>query len=278
MGGMTRRQCLVGTSAAFAGMGLVPVMAGSAWGAGRGPDADTARALADFPAQDRSLVRDMVGAAHGRLERVAELLKDMPQLANATWDHGFGDWETALGAASHVGNREIAAMLMEHGARPDLFTHAMLGNLSVVRAAIEAMPGIQRTRGPHGITLAAHARAGGETSAPVVAYLASIEGADDGYAGVELPQKARENYLGNYRFGPGETDIIEVRYQEKQRVVSLARMGGTWRGLTYLGSHTFHPVGAEDVRVAFDFRDGDASPASGLEIIATKPSVIATRV
>lgn len=278
MGGMTRRQCLIGTSASLAGMGLLPVATGSALGAGRGPETDNAADLPDFPAQDRSLVREMVGAAHGRLERVAELLKQVPQLANATWDHGFGDWETALGAASHVGNREIAAMLMEHGARPDLFTHAMLGNLGAVRATIEAMPGIQRTHGPHGLTLAHHARAGGEASAPVVAYLASIEGADDGYAGVELSAEAREQYLGNYRFGPGETDVIEVRYQEKQRVVSLARIGGTWRGLTYLGSHMFHPAGAEDVRIKFGFRDGEASPASGLEIMATKPTVIAKRV
>jgi hypothetical protein len=278
MGGMTRRQCLVGTSAALAAIGLPPVVTGAAFGAGFAPETGAGADLTDFPAQNRSLVRDMVGAAHGRLERVAELLKDMPQLANATWDHGFGDWETALGAASHVGNREIAAMLMEHGARPDLFTHAMLGNLSAVRATIEAMPGIQKTRGPHGLTLAHHARAGGEASAAVVAYLASIEGADDGYAGVDLSEEAREKYLGNYRFGPGETDIIEVKYQEKQRVVSLTRVGGTWRGLTYLGAHTFHPVGAEDVRIVFGFRNGEASPASGLEIMATKPTVIATRV
>jgi hypothetical protein len=35
------------------------------------------------------------------------------QLARAAWDWGFGDWETALGAASHMGSRPI---------RPDQFT------------------------------------------------------------------------------------------------------------------------------------------------------------
>ena len=41
-----------------------------------------------------------------------------PSLAKAAWDWGFEDWEDPLGAASHVGNHEIAEYLIGHGARP----------------------------------------------------------------------------------------------------------------------------------------------------------------
>jgi len=87
------------------------------------------------------MVREMVGVSYGNVARVRALLANRPALANATWDWGFGDWETALGAASHVGHREIAAMLLAAGARPTLFSAAMLGQLDVVKAFVAAHPG-----------------------------------------------------------------------------------------------------------------------------------------
>src|SRR5262245_26523970 len=124
-----------------------------------------------FPAQPPELVQEVVRVSHFDPARVRELVEKSPALARAAWDWGYGDWESALGAASHVGNREIAEILIAHGARPDLFTAAMLGQLDTVRAFVAASPGIQKTRGPHGITLLAHARAGGEKALPVLRYL-----------------------------------------------------------------------------------------------------------
>ena len=89
-----------------------------------------------FPTHDPAMVKEMVGVAHGNVARVRELLASHPALAKAGWDWGFGDWETALSAASHVGNREIAQLLLDHGARPTLFSAAMLGQLDVVRAFV----------------------------------------------------------------------------------------------------------------------------------------------
>jgi len=43
-----------------------------------------------------------------------------------------------LGAASHMGRRDIAEILIEHGARSNLFTSTMLGHLEAVRAYIKA--------------------------------------------------------------------------------------------------------------------------------------------
>jgi hypothetical protein len=50
----------------------------------------------------------MVIKSHDQVARVRALLARWPTLSRATIDLGFGDWEDALGAASHVGNREIA--------------------------------------------------------------------------------------------------------------------------------------------------------------------------
>ena len=152
----------------------------------------------------------MVGVSHGNVDRVRELLALHPTLANAAWDWGFGDWETALGAASHVGHREIAELLLANGARPTLFSAAMLGQLEVVRALVAASPGVQKTRGPHGLTLLHHARAGGERAAAVARFLEETGGADPKLELAPLEAEARAALLGTYRFGPGEADRIEI--------------------------------------------------------------------
>ena len=106
-----------------------------------------------YPSMNDSMVSGIVGASHANIDKVRELVTMRPELACASWDWGFGDWETALGAASHVGRRDIAELLMSHGARPDIFTFTMLGMLKSVQEIIETIPGIQKNRGPHGITL-----------------------------------------------------------------------------------------------------------------------------
>jgi hypothetical protein len=117
------------------------------------------------------LVREMVGNAHGNLARVRELLAEEPRLANAAWDWGGGDWETALGAAAHTGQRQIAAELLAQGARLDIFAAAMLGELEIVQAMLRAFPELREAKGPHGIPLVVHAQAGGEPAAAVLRLL-----------------------------------------------------------------------------------------------------------
>ena len=102
-------------------------------------------------------VEAFVGNAHGDLAEVQRLLADDPTLVNAAWDWGGGDWETGLGAAAHMKEREIALFLLEHGARMDVFAAAMLGYVDVVRAMLDARPELRNAKGPHGIPLAAHA-------------------------------------------------------------------------------------------------------------------------
>ena len=126
------------------------------------------------PALEATLVQEFVISAHGDLDRAKELLSQEPTLVNATWDWGGGDFETALGGAAHMGRKDIANFLLEHGARLDLFAATMLGKLEIVKAALEAYPDSIKTPGPHGISLIAHAEAGGEEAKAVFEYLRTI--------------------------------------------------------------------------------------------------------
>ena len=117
------------------------------------------------------LVHEFVRIAHFDFDGVRASLEDEPQLANAAWDWGGGDWETGLGAAAHVGRRDIAELLLDRGARLDVFAAAMLGQVDIVRAVIDAFPATRNANGPHGIPLIEHARQGGEEAHPVVELL-----------------------------------------------------------------------------------------------------------
>ena len=126
--------------------------------------------MPDTPRLDPAkLVREFVAKAHGDLERVGELLRAAARAGQRRMGLGGGDWETALGAAAHVGRRDIALLLLEHGARMDIFAAAMLGHLDIVRATLAAIPAARDWRGPHGIALLRHAEAGGATA--VVEFL-----------------------------------------------------------------------------------------------------------
>ena len=202
-----------------------------------------------FPAHDPDVAREMVSVSHGNVARVRELLAGRPALANASWDWGYGDWESALGAASHVGNQEIARLLLASGARPSIFSAAMLGHLDTVKAFVAASPGIQKTRGPHGLTLLSHARAGGPPAVEVVKYLESVGDADVKYTNEALSESDRAAIIGVYVFGSGTTDRLTVVVGD--RGPTIQREGASPRNLFHLGSRMFHPPGADAVRIKF---------------------------
>jgi hypothetical protein len=155
-----------------------------AGGLGQYPDVSFAEpsppATAKPPKKDKgppledALVKEFVGAAHGNLDKVKQMLAQKPTLINATWDWGGGDWETALGGAGHMGRRDIAEYLLANGARLDVFVAAMLGKLEIVKAAVIAFPDTPKIKGPHGIPLIRHAEAGGEQAVAVKVYLETL--------------------------------------------------------------------------------------------------------
>ena len=120
---------------------------------------------------DPARVKRFVIADHGNLAAVQEMLQAEPGLINATWDWGNGDFETALGGASHMGHRDIAEYLLAHNARMDVFAATMLGRIDIVKAAVAAFPNIVRVPGPHGIPLVVHAEKGGTAAATVLEFL-----------------------------------------------------------------------------------------------------------
>jgi hypothetical protein len=224
-----------------------------------------------WPQQDPEIVKETVGAAHGNLPRLRELVERQPALANATIDWGFGDWEDALGGASHVGRRDIAEFLLASGARPSIFSAAMLGQLDVVRGLVAAQPGIQRTRGPHGIPLLAHARAGGAPAAAVVAYLETLGDAGVPVPTVPITPADRESLLGRYRFGPGARDYFDVDVQNDR--LGMVRPGTTRRFLFPTGPLAFFPAGVPSVRIEFVRASGRIT-----ELTVADPDVYVTAV
>jgi len=112
------------------------------------------------PQLDHDLVVQFVSKSHGDFDTVRELAKREPMLIRASRDGGGGDWETGLGAASHMGRRDIAEFLIDEGARVNVFAVFMLGKTDAAKALLAAFPQIHETPGPHGIPLLSHAIVG----------------------------------------------------------------------------------------------------------------------
>ena len=127
------------------------------------------------PQINRLLVQDFVIYAHSDLGVVTKLLEREPALINATMDWGGGDWETGLGGASHMGRRDIVELLLEKGARIDIFCAAMMGQLDAVKAFLTLQPKLIDAKGPHGFTLHFHAQVGGKDAEMVLDHLQSIK-------------------------------------------------------------------------------------------------------
>jgi len=237
----------------------------------------------EFPGQNRDAVRAVVGASHGQIDRVKELVTARPALAKASWDWGFGDWESALGAASHTGRRDIAEFLMAKGARPNIFTYTMIGSLQVVESMVKATPGIQRTPGPHGITLLQHARnrlsrkdlpdSDYERMRKMVRYLESLGDANKFTDSEAMTANQKNIYLGTYNFGNGPEDLITVDLHRRGWLV-LKRGTQDGRRLHPVEAHAFAPSGAPSVRIRFEV---SGNQARAVTVHDPMPIVRATR-
>jgi hypothetical protein len=212
----------------------------------------------NFPQHDYDVVKEVVTVSHGNLARVKELVTARPALARVSWDWGFGDWETPIDAASHVGNKPIAEFLIANGARPTIYTAAMMGQLAIVKPWIEALPGVQRNRGPHGITLLAHAKFGGAAASQVFDYLQSLGDADPKYVDLPVSDTDAARMTGEYAFGPAASDRLIVARTQKG-ALTIQHPGTFERGLFHQGGLVFLPTGAEAVRIRFDAADRAAS-------------------
>jgi uncharacterized protein len=110
-----------------------------------------------MPEVEQAVVDELVGNAHGNLARVRELLDAHPEALNtsATWK------ETAVEAATQVGNRPILDLLIARGAPVDFFTACMLGRVDQVEAELATDPARANARGVHDLPALYFAAIGG---------------------------------------------------------------------------------------------------------------------
>jgi hypothetical protein len=222
-----------------------------------------------YPAVELDQVRDVVGASHSDLEKVKTLVGERPELSNSTWDWGFGDFETALGAASHMGRKDIAEYLIAQGARPDIFSLVAIGSVDGVKGMVDSVPGIQRITGPHGITLLRHAQARMrrkedmtpaelEAAMEIESYLVSLGDADPKKEGLSLTDEEKEGYVGAYQFGEGERDEMEVTLNMR-KILSIARKGDFGKAMVMVEKNTFILESSPSIKVSFTMKQGMAT-------------------
>ena len=181
-------------------------------------------------------------------------------------------------------NVDIAQFLMDHGARPNLFTYTIMGKVDAVKAIVESMPGIQSIHGPHGITLMRHARIRlgmDSLTQPekgnmeeIVDFLESVGGADERQKNLEISESEQKVYMGKYTFGPGEDEYFTVELNSRG-MLYLSRAENIGRVLLRVEEHGFAPGGAPNVRIRFEVNGGSASK---LTIHDPMPLVTASRV
>jgi hypothetical protein len=124
---------------------------------------------------NRTMAQDFVIYAHSSLEMTTKLLDREPGLLNAAIDWGGGDWETALGGASHMGKKDIVQFLIGRGARVDIFCATMLGKTEIVKTLLQMQPSLIDAKGPHGFSLHFHAQVGGDEAKETLDYLQSVK-------------------------------------------------------------------------------------------------------
>ena len=103
-------------------------------------------------------IYEFVAAAHASLEKTQKIVEEKPLIINATNQFVKGDFETAIGGASHMGRKDIVLMLVERGARLDPFNLTCLGQVEMVKQLIGLYPQYLKAYGPHGFTLLHHAK------------------------------------------------------------------------------------------------------------------------
>jgi hypothetical protein len=119
----------------------------------------------------QALVKEFVIAGHGDINKVQAMMKEHPNLIYSKFDWGNGDFEAAIEGAGHVGNKDIANLLLDAGSRVTLFVLTMLGKTELVKPILEAYPKLVFANGPHGFTMLHHAKVAGADGQELYDYL-----------------------------------------------------------------------------------------------------------
>lgn len=181
------------------------------------------------------LIREFVIAAHFNFSKVQALLGEHPGLLTVQHQWGENDFEDALGAASHVGNRPIAEFLLEQGSPLTIFAAAMLGRTPDVASFIQADPVQANARGAHQIPVLFHAALSGDTTLTTLLTNAGCSEGFDGalhaaimYGHIDmvnwlLEHGAHDIQVLNYE---GKTPLQKALELDQPEIVSLLRTHG----------------------------------------------------
>lgn len=171
------------------------------------------------PSQE--LVAAFVGAAHGHLPTVQKLLEEHPELLNAEWTRN--DNETAIQAASQVGNVPIAEYLLSKGAPMAICTAAMLGRKHDVERMLKENPKNIDTSGAHGIPLLPHAALSGNLDLVQFLY---TRGAKKGVSEA-FHNSVRRNFqdTAEWLLENGKPDLAWKDYQGKTALAVAKEKG-----------------------------------------------------
>ena len=182
----------------------------------------------------KELIEEFVGNAHGNFVRVKELLDQHPELLNvsAPWD------ETAIQAATQMGNVPIINYLIERGAPVDIFTAAVLGQREQVQAMVAANPALVKAVGVHGFPLLYFPVVRGQRE--IAAYLlargaevnAGAKGTTPLHGAVAFDQAGMARWLLEQGADPnplnyeGKTPLKLAVEGGKEEIAALLRAGG----------------------------------------------------
>lgn len=171
---------------------------------------------------DQDTIKEFIIAAHGDLAKVQSMLKDDPRLIRESFEWSPGDFEDALQASGHVGNRPIAEYALGLGLPMTVYAAAMLGVYDDVRDYLEDSPALATTPGVHGIPLMWHAALSGD---PRITSLIAECGAPVDSSNLHAAISKGHTDMVRWLLDQGATDLSVKNFQG-QTVIEAAEAGG----------------------------------------------------
>ncbi|MDX2078439.1 MAG: ankyrin repeat domain-containing protein [bacterium] len=169
------------------------------------------------------IIKDFVISSHFNLAKVKDYLEQYPDLLRAQHQWGEDDFEDGLGAASHVGNREIAQFFIAQGVEPTMCAVAMLGDRAGVDAFLALDPQSANARGAHGITVMFHAALGGDVA---IAQTLKDAGCNEGFNhALHAAVGGGHGDMVRWLLANGVTDVNTKNFQDKTALVQAIENG-----------------------------------------------------
>jgi ankyrin repeat protein len=165
--------------------------------------------MSELPELTQEYIRSFVLPGHGDLAQVKTMLAQDPRLLDAMHEESG---ETALGAASHVGNRPIAEYLLSQGARLTVYAAAMLGRQEDVAAFLAEDPALINSGGAHDIPLLFHAALSGDIS--LLEFLVEKGNTQAAYEALHLAAARGDMTLAEWFLARG-ADVTTRNFQNR---------------------------------------------------------------